>query len=574
MPEQIFVSYAHEDKWRPAFEKAAAGGVYKGVFQLWFDKNIEPGEHWQAAIEKAISRSRIALLLVGKGFIHSDYIIEKELPVILERERAGGMTIYWVPLDELAPDELDPTKLQERQSVWPPAKPLSGLNGKERDDAVQYIALRLLQKVKLLDATSQELRDSLKPKIVDLIADAKTLIREPFAAGDYSIFYRATRGKEDIAIKAVIPSRKHPWLSRDFIARAEAVSAFVNPPAIRIRSVFPDPYAPCVAMDFIRLPTLAARAEPRMEPRSVAGIIAQLAGLAGEMHKLDSKLVIGPVRPSHVHHDSKENKASISLLPISNETLESCRAHPTWMQDVDALPYLSPESYQGKPIDGRTDQYYLALLALELLQGKPPVSINTFADLHTKEKFFAEPRLYFDKEFRRGNPAFSFVLAKMLEHEPGNRWESMDELVSALQDIARGKVPDAVRQHADSQYNGRLQREVKFFRSFYDILLESPEIRVMFRPQFSAQRQAQKLNRAMRNILNLRPYLSTSSLGDEVKRHRDMNIKAEHFGLFRDAFIAALEKAKIADGYSKDAWRAVLDPALNYLRMAIESKSA
>jgi TIR domain len=399
MPEQIFVSYSHEDNWRPAFEKATDGGVYKGVFQLWFDKNIQPGETWPIEIDKAISRSRVALLLVGKWFMRSDYIIEKELPVILERQRAGGMTVYWVPLDTLSADELGQARLEELQSVWPLDKPLSRLSGDERDDAVLHIASRLLQKVKLLGGTSQELLDNLKPKIVDLIADSKTVIKEPFAAGDHSIFYRATRGKEDIAIKAVIPSRRHPWLSADFVARAEAVSVFANPPAIRIRSVFPDPSAPCVAMDFVRLPTLASRSEPRMEPKLVAGIIAQLAGLAGEMHHLDSKLVIGPVRPSHVHYDSAQRKASISLLPICNETLESCRAHPIWLQDFDALPYLSPEIYHGKPIDGRTDQYYLALLALELVQGKPPVSIDTFADLQTKAKFFDGPRSYFDKEF-------------------------------------------------------------------------------------------------------------------------------------------------------------------------------
>jgi len=78
----------------------------------------------------------------------------------------------------------------------------------------------------------------------------------------------------------------------------------------------------------------------------------------------------------------------------------------------------------------------------------------------------------------------------------------------------------------------------------------------------------------MGSILNFTRDLRTTSLGDQVDRHRSMGIKTEHFGLFRDAFIDALSEARIVDGYSQDAWRAILDPALNYMRDEIDRAPA
>jgi hypothetical protein len=48
-----------------------------------------------------------------------------------------------------------------------------------------------------------------------------------------------------------------------------------------------------------------------------------------------------------------------------------------------------------------------------------------------------------------------------------------------------------------------------------------------------------------------------------------MGIKPEFFECFKDAFMDALREAGITDGYSEDAWRAVLDPALNYMKSNI-----
>jgi hemoglobin-like flavoprotein len=575
MPAKIFVSYSHrEAAWLEKFQTAMGGGVYRQAFELWSDDEIETSQDWKRKIRGAIASSRIALLLVGKGFLSSTFIVNKELPQIFDYQKAERVKIFWVPIDEVTDTIQKATGLDNIQAAWPPSQPLSKLRSKKKlDDALNRIAENLMHAVKLsaigLDGTT----DDIWPQVAGMIPDV--VLGEPFAIGDYSLFYRAKQSDIEVAVKALIPTPSRGWLNTDFVKRANIVKKINNSTAIEIRQVIPDARLSCVVMDYLNVPTLQSRLEKegKLPGELVASAVGQLVRVAADLHRMEGQPLIGPVRPSHVHYDATRDKAYISLLPIANETLESCRDLPTRLQDSRALSYLSPERYYGKPIGPKTDQYHLALLALELLQGKPPVSIATFADLRKKEDFFKSPRKYFDDVLRLNQPALSFILAKMLELEGDRRWEQMGDLVNALQDVAKGRIPVPVKKYADDQYT-ELRKNADFFRSFYRILFEkSDEIRGLFQ-QGSVDEQSQKLNRAMSSVLNFTRELHTTSLGDQVDRHRNMGIKTEHFGLFRDAFIDALGEARIADGYSEDAWRAILDPALNYMRDEINRPPA
>ena len=277
--------------------------------------------------------------------------------------------------------------------------------------------------------------------------------------------------------------------------------------------------------------------------------------------------ILGPVRPSHVHYDNAKNKAFISLLPIANETLNSCREHPTRLQDSGALPYLSPDRYYGRPLDAQIDQYHLGLLGLELLHGKLPVPVQTFADPEKRDHVQA-PRSFFDQDFRLNEPAFSFVLARMLEHDEKNRWTETSELVTSLQELAKGDIPNAVRQYAYDQYAGTLSDDTKFFSSFYAILFaKSQGIRALF-DNVSMDAQYAKLAEALSAIIDF-TLKRTASVGRHVKEHRKRAIKPEYFGFFQDAFLAALREVNITDEYSQDAWRAVLKPALAFMEQQV-----
>lgn len=76
----VFLSYAHEDrKWDQLLTFLAPWIRDKRV-DLWDDSRIKLGDNWQAEIHKAIEEAAVAVLLVTKDFLASDFITKQELP--------------------------------------------------------------------------------------------------------------------------------------------------------------------------------------------------------------------------------------------------------------------------------------------------------------------------------------------------------------------------------------------------------------------------------------------------------------------------------------------------------------
>jgi TIR domain len=564
MPEQIFVSYSrNDDRWRRIFQKAMGTGIFARSFKLWFDDRIKANDNWNDEIKANIVSSRFAVLLVSLDFLRSNFIVNQELPSILKRRRVDGR-VFWVPIKKVPDDLLQKAELGPIQAVWSPRKPLDTLNKKQLEDALTAIASELIRQI---DLPTNRAQDVFRSKVEEVVGDDGVVLGDPFAAGTYSIFYRAKRRNADVAVKAVIPLPNHAWLSDDFVRRANVVKEISNSTAITIDQVFPDPRAPCVVMDYVNAPTLRARLqkEGKLPPNLVADILAQLLRLAGHLHVVSGQPILGPVEPSHVYYDSAKNKAFVSLLSIAYETLESCRRYPARLHDSTALPYLSPERYYGKPFDARTDQYYLGLLGLELLNGKLPVPIQIFADLETKVQFFKAPRSFFDPNFCLNEPAFSFVLARMLEIDEKNRWTDTSDLVVSLQELAKGDIPNPIKQYTYDQYVDTLNNN-NFFSSFYTILIaNSKEIEKLFE-KIPMDAQYDKLAEALSSIFDF-TLKRTAGFAKHVKKHRAL--RPEYFLLFQEAFLAALLKVKITDGYSHYAWRAILKPALAFMEQQV-----
>lgn len=66
----------------------------QGLLDLWVDTQLEPGDKWREEIVKAIRRSQIAIFLVSADSLASDFLIEVEVPLLLEAVKKGLLTIY------------------------------------------------------------------------------------------------------------------------------------------------------------------------------------------------------------------------------------------------------------------------------------------------------------------------------------------------------------------------------------------------------------------------------------------------------------------------------------------------
>jgi serine/threonine protein kinase len=105
--------------------------------------------------------------------------------------------------------------------------------------------------------------------------------------------------------------------------------------------------------------------------------------------------------------------------------------------------FMSPEQLRGKPLDGRTDVYSLALMTFEMLTGKLP-----FAGRTQQEMMIARLRNE-PTPLRQARPELNFpesvekVLIKGMSREPDDRYSSAPEFANALAQAASGKAGGA-----------------------------------------------------------------------------------------------------------------------------------
>jgi hemoglobin-like flavoprotein len=124
-----------------------------------------------------------------------------------------------------------------------------------------------------------------------------------------------------------------------------------------------------------------------------------------------------------------------------------------------------------------------------------------------------------------------------------------------------------VRERAMSDYK-KLREDTAFYEAFYDHLFgPHPELRDLFSPDMA--QQYEKLHNSILFLFNFNPNDELTPLDPTIETHRDKRLSDQHFDAFRDAFLEALRDAHGFDDYSLDAWRAILDPALDYMRRRV-----
>ena len=81
----VFVSYSREDeKWRGRFAEMLKPLVRERQLEVWSDDRLVTGYEWRPQLAEAISRARVALLLVSPSFLASDFIMDRELPALMQ----------------------------------------------------------------------------------------------------------------------------------------------------------------------------------------------------------------------------------------------------------------------------------------------------------------------------------------------------------------------------------------------------------------------------------------------------------------------------------------------------------
>ena len=119
---------------------------------------------------------------------------------------------------------------------------------------------------------------------------------------------------------------------------------------------------------------------------------------------------------------------------------------------LGTVAYMSPEQASGKPLDARSDVFSFGVVLYELLAGEKPFAGTTALEImHTVVHGTAKP-LAADVPF-----ALRLAVEKSLEKDPGERYQSMREVVVDLKRLTRGKPDVAAPAPIVAQPKSRLR---------------------------------------------------------------------------------------------------------------------
>lgn len=183
-----------------------------------------------------------------------------------------------------------------------------------------------------------------------------------------------------------------------------------------------------IAMEYVDGPTLdhvLSTGEP-MPPEQLFAILGQIAAALDYAHQ--KGIVHRDIKPANIMI-AADGTAKIADFGIAKITAAE---QFTMTGSIVGTPhYMSPEQVQGQPVDGRADQFSLAVMAFEMLTGDKPYTgdhLTTVVYKIVAEEPMAPHRL---------NPslgaAIENVLRRGLAKKPEGRYRTCQEFVQALE---------------------------------------------------------------------------------------------------------------------------------------------
>jgi len=93
----IFISYSHNDsKWSEDLLTMAAPLQKYGGITVWSDADIAAGSKWRSTIQSSLDKAAVAVLLVSRHFLKSEFIMNVEFPYILRARESRGLRVLWI----------------------------------------------------------------------------------------------------------------------------------------------------------------------------------------------------------------------------------------------------------------------------------------------------------------------------------------------------------------------------------------------------------------------------------------------------------------------------------------------
>ncbi|MBS1679969.1 MAG: PASTA domain-containing protein [Actinobacteria bacterium] len=220
---------------------------------------------------------------------------------------------------------------------------------------------------------------------------------------------------------------------REFVMRfrreAEAAAGLQHPNVVGVfdRGEWEGTYY--IAMQYVEGPTLKQLIDSGITVEQAVAVIRQVLQAAGYAHR--QGIVHRDLKPQNVIVDP-EGKAVVTDFGIARAGVSEI----TQTGSVMGTPhYLSPEQAQGFDVTAVSDLYSIGVMLYEALTGRVPFEGESAVAVAMKQVSQMPQRPSSIQP--RVSPALDAVVMRALEKDPGQRFQSADAFIAALDQAMR-----------------------------------------------------------------------------------------------------------------------------------------
>jgi hypothetical protein len=144
MAAALFISFSRADmeetNWLARLQMYLTPFRRNGAIDVWDDGRIKAGARWKEEIAKALESAAAAVLLVGPGFLASDFVMETEVPVLLRAATSRGLKLFPIVVGFCGYNHTD---LHSYQAFNSPDHPLESLSRSEQNRILNELAIAI-----------------------------------------------------------------------------------------------------------------------------------------------------------------------------------------------------------------------------------------------------------------------------------------------------------------------------------------------------------------------------------------------------------------------------------------------
>jgi Protein kinase domain/HEAT repeats len=228
-----------------------------------------------------------------------------------------------------------------------------------------------------------------------------------------------------------------------FEKEAHAISQMTHPNIVQIYGVSSQKDDPYIVMEYVEGESLADILQPGRTVSSPRVIEWTLQICSAMKHAHDKGIVHRDLKPSNILLAKTSQGEEIKLVDFGIAKLASGNGKLTELTqkgEVLGSPnYMSPEQCAGKPVDARSDIYALGCIIYEALSGRTLFVADNSIQILVQHISSPVSKQLKNLQLSGVSPSLVSVLSKMLEKEPGKRYQDAESVSREFERLKAGR---------------------------------------------------------------------------------------------------------------------------------------